>query len=107
MMAAQMPPLAAFRFVEYAINGANRRNRVGLLEELDIPISAVDAFTTWFRYTDDLPAYLATNRNGKGGPSVSGYAGLAYAPRLVADFDSAGDLGAAHRDAITFATRLG
>jgi hypothetical protein len=106
-MADQMPPLEAFRFVEYAINGGNRRNHVCTLEELAIPVGTVDAFTTYLRYPADLKTYLETNRNEKGEPSVSGYAGPAYAPRFVADFDSADVLALAQRDAAAFVARLG
>ncbi|MDQ3695601.1 MAG: YfjI family protein [Chloroflexota bacterium] len=100
---AASPALDTFRFVDTAIGGAHNRNHVCAFADFQPPAAARDVFTTYLRFPDSLPAYLATNRNNKGQPSVSGYAGTAYAPRVVFDFDCAGDLAAAHRDAQAFA----
>jgi putative DNA primase/helicase len=106
-MADPMPPLEAFDHIEYAIGAANHRNNICRFEDFTPPADAVDTFTTWFRYTDDLQAYLSTHHNAKGNPSIEGYAGPAFAHRFVTDFDSADDLALAQRDAVTLITRLG
>jgi hypothetical protein len=76
-----------FAFVDTAISGAHRRNRVMELEHFHPPGDASDCFTTHLRFTEDLLHYARRNLNAQGQPSVAGYPGLVYAEFVPFDFD--------------------
>ncbi|MDP9472304.1 MAG: DUF927 domain-containing protein [Chloroflexota bacterium] len=99
-------PLDAFAYQETATGGGHRRNRPMRSDEFHPSSNAVDVFATYLRYTDDVVGYVATNRNPKGKPSITGYAGPALAPFLPVDFDDAEDLTAALTDARTYVQRF-
>jgi hypothetical protein len=96
------PPLAAFTYVDTAVNGAQHRNHVMPLAEFRPPSDACDVFATYFRFTRDLLDYAAANSHvaPHKRPSVKGYRGLAFAPFVPADFDCEGSPDRARADAI-------
>jgi hypothetical protein len=88
----------AFPFIEVAIGGSYRRNRIICVDELPAAIAlagshefgpAMDCFSTYTRHGEDFPRWLARHRNANGRPTVSGYDGPAVADVLPFDFDSA------------------
>jgi hypothetical protein len=96
---ADAPPLAEFRYVDTAVGGFDRRNNVMTVDEFRPRVGAVDCFRTYFRYTDDILAYMADHPNEKGNPSVAGYDGQVWTPVLPADCDDEDDPSRALNDA--------
>jgi hypothetical protein len=87
-----------FRFIEVAIGGSYRRNRIICVDELSAAIAlagshdfgpAMDCFSTFTRHGADLRQWVARHRNANGRPTVTGYDGPAVADVLPFDFDSA------------------
>jgi len=87
-----------FRFIEVAIGGSYRRNRIICVDELSAAIAlagshdfgpAMDCFSTFTRHGEDLRQWVARHRNANGRPTVTGYDGPAVADILPFDFDSA------------------
>lgn len=105
--AANAAPRDDFVFVDTAVGGAHRRNRVVRADAFAPPVDGVDCFRTYLLYSDDLLAYLAVNRNATGKPSVRGYPGPSLALCVPLDFDDAADPGAALADARAFVRRFG
>jgi hypothetical protein len=90
--------MAVFPFVEVAIGGSYRRNRIIRFDELPATIAVAgshdfgptgDCFSTYTRHGEDFPRWVARHRNANGRPTVSGYDGPAVAEVLPFDFDSA------------------
>jgi hypothetical protein len=96
---AEAPPLAEFRYVDTAVGGFDRRNNVMTVDEFRPRVGAVDCFRTYFQYTDDILAYMATHPNGNGHPSVKGYDGPVCTHVLPLDCDDEGDPSRALNDA--------
>ncbi len=101
-----MSAAGGFIYQDTAIGGPERRNRPMRAEEFRPASDTTDAYATYLRYTDDVVTYVATNRNRKGEPSITGYAGPALAPFLPTDFDSAKNLDLALTDARIFVRRF-
>jgi hypothetical protein len=97
-----MSDSSAFRYVDTAIGGVNRRNNPMRLEDFHPPAGAVDVYTTAVLYDDGLPAHWREHRNAAGRRSVAGYRGACYADGFFSDFDSDGDLGRALDDVRRF-----
>ena len=101
-----LPP-EAFVYVDTAIGGANRRNRVVRADAFAPPPGAVDCFRTYLLFSDDLLRYMEANPNDAGRPSVRGYPGPSLALSVPLDFDREGDPAAALADARAFVRRVG
>lgn len=96
----------AFVYVDTAVGGANRRNRVVRADGFAPPPDGVDCFRTFLLFTKDLLRYMETNRNAKGDPSVAGYPGPSLALAVPLDFDREDDPTAALADARAFVRRF-
>lgn len=107
-----MPAVEEYRFVEVAIGGKNRRNRVVSLEELGSLITSTngtpDILASLLRYTDDFARYTETHPSPSTGkpPSVADYDGPSLATCLPFDFDSKDDPAKALEDVRTLARRV-
>jgi hypothetical protein len=89
-------PADTYVYVDTATGGAFNRNHMMRLVEYHLPDNAVDCFTTFLLFTEDLLTYAAAHPHPKTGePSVAGYPGPAYAPILPFDFDCKSDPGRA------------
>src|SRR5215218_2848764 len=105
---ASAPPITEFVYVDTAVNGPFNRNRVMRLEDFSPSPDARDVYTTYFRYTRELPDYAENNPivAPEDRPSVKGFRGQAFALFLPADFDCAEDPNRARADAIRAASTL-
>ena len=80
MNAVAAQPLTAadpspYAWVDTAVGGTNRRNRVCRIEAFTYPAGAVDCYATYLQYTDGLPEHAMANHG-----SVSGYRGVCWTP---------------------------
>ena len=101
------PPITEFVYVDTAIGGVKHRNTVMTVADFAPKIGAREVYRTYFRYTDDILAYVAAHPNAKGKPSVMGYAGPVWTPVLPIDFDDDDDPANALADARRFVANFG
>src|SRR4051794_17642195 len=90
-----------FVYVDTAIGGPQKRNRVLRIDEFCPAPGESDCYTTVLRFTQDFKDYAASNPSPSTGkpPSVAGYPGVAWAPFFPADFDYENDPARAAADA--------
>lgn len=89
--------------MDTATGGAHNRNKVMKLSDFDPPVGALDVFTTYLRFTEDLLDYAEEHPSPTTGkPSVAGYPGPALAEYLPLDFDDKKNPGKALAEAAHF-----
>ncbi len=92
-----------FIYVDTATNGLHNRNKVMKLDEYHPPKGALDCFTTYLRFTEDLLNYTLENPSPETGkPSVAKYPGPAWATFIPFDFDHQVDPKKAIAEAVSY-----